>query len=420
MIKMSLWQWAICLGALGPLVYYVLATYCTWDYFRKVRKAPAPDGSFTPAVSILKPVRGVDREAYENFASFCRLDYPEYEIVFAVSDRDDLVIPLIEKLQQEFPARQIRLLTSAARVGANSKVNKLCQLAKEAQHDVLVISDSDARVEPDYLREMVAPLQNSAVGLVTTLFRGITGGNLFSVLDALGVPAESAPSALVARKLEGNMKFAFGWSVATTKRHLHEIGGFEGIADHHSDDFELGNRIAAKGYRVELMRKWIWMVFPRESCHDFLQHELRWSIGLRNVRRAGYLGLALTFGLPWAVLAAWAAPNKEIAVSYLLAYLVLRLTVAWTSGVWGIGDPVTRRNLWMIPIRDLVNFGVWFAGFFFNTIHWRGLVFRVKQGMLIPLPSVPLPEGSLPNMPLPNINDARTKNLVPSTSLLRR
>ena len=158
MIKMSLWQWAICLGALGPLVYYVLATYCTWDYFRKVRKVPAPDGSFTPAVSILKPVRGVDREAYENFASFCRLDYPEYEIVFAVSDRDDHVIPLIEKLQQEFPDRQIRLLTAAARVGANSKVNKLCQLAKEAQHDVLVISDSDARVEPDYLREMVAPL----------------------------------------------------------------------------------------------------------------------------------------------------------------------------------------------------------------------------------------------------------------------
>ncbi len=385
---MSLWRWVVCVGALGPLVYYVLATYCTWDYFRKARKTAAPDGLFTPSVSILKPVRGVDREAYENFASFCRVDYPNYEIVFAVSDADDRVIPVIERLQNDFPDRQIRLLTGATRVGANSKVNKMCQLAKEARHEILVISDSDARVEPDYLREMVAPLEKPEVGAVTALFRGMTGGSFFSVLDALGVPAESAPSALVARKLEGNMKFAFGWSMATTKQHLAEIGGFEAMADHHSDDFELGNRIASKGYRVELMRKWVWMVFPRETMHDFLQHELRWSIGLRNVRKAGYLGLSLTFGLPWAVLAAVAAPAWRVSAAYLLAYLFLRLGMAWTCGVWGLGDPVTRRNLWLVPVRDLANFGVWLAGFFSNTIHWRGLVFRVEQGMLIPLPDV--------------------------------
>ncbi len=385
---MNLWRWMVCVVALGPLVYYVLATYCSWDYFRKVRKMPAPDGSFVPAVSILKPVRGVDREAYQNFVSFCRLDYPEYEIVFAVSDQDDEVIPWIEKLQRTFPAREIRLLTGAAQVGANSKVNKLCQLAKEARHEILVISDSDARVEPDYLREMVAPLAKPDVGVVTSLFRGMTGGSFFSVIDALGVPAESAPGALVARKLEGNMKFAFGWSMATTKRHLAEIGGFEAIADHHSDDFELGNRIAAKGYRVELMRKWIWMVFPRETLRQFLQHELRWSIGLRNVRKVGYLGLALTFGLPWTVLAALAATKWQVSAAYLAAYVVLRLAMAWTSGVWGVGDPVTQQNLWLVPLRDLVNFGVWLAGFFSNTIHWRGLVFRVKQGLLIPLPEV--------------------------------
>ena len=378
----------VCVVALGPFVYYVLATYCSWDYFRKVRQMPAPDGSFTPTVSILKPVRGVDREAYQNFVSFCRLDYPDYEIVFAVSDSDDEVIPWIEKLQRTFPEREIRLLTGAAQVGTNSKVNKLCQLAKEARHEILVISDSDARVEPDYLREMVAPLAQADVGVVTSLFRGMTGGSFFSVVDALGVPAESAPGALVARKLEGNMKFAFGWSMATTKRHLAEIGGFEAIADHHSDDFELGNRIAAKGYRVELMRKWIWMVFPRETLRQFLQHELRWSIGLRNVRKVGYLGLALTFGLPWAVLAAWAAPEWQLSAAYLAGYLVLRLAMAWTSGVWGVGDPVTRRNLWLVPLRDFLNFGVWLAAFFSNTIHWRGLAFRVKQGLLIPLPAV--------------------------------
>lgn len=385
---MNLWRWLVCFAALGPLVYYLLAIYCTWDYFRKVRKRPAPGELFVPPVSILKPVRGVDREAYENFATFCRLDYPEYEIVFAVSDRDDQVIPLIAKLQHDFPNLPIRLLTGAVRVGANSKVNQLCRLVKEGHHDVLVISDSDARVEPDYLREMVAPLADPEVGIVTSLFRGLAAGSFFSVLDALGVPAESAASALVARKLEGNMKFAFGWSMATTKRHLAEIGGFEAIADYHSDDFELGKRIASEGYRVEFMRKSIWMVFPNESLREFLRHELRWSIGLRNVRKAGYLGLSLTFGLPWALLAALAARSWQIRVSYVLAYLALRLAMAWTSGVWGLGDPVTRRNLALIPVRDLFNFGVWLAGFFSNTVHWRGLVFRVKQGMLIPLSGV--------------------------------
>jgi ceramide glucosyltransferase len=378
-------RWTVLIAALGPVVYYALATYCAWDYFRSVRKMPPPDPSFTPRVSILKPVRGLDREAYENFASFCQLDYPEYEIVFGVSDLDDPAIPVIEKLQHDFPERQIRLFAGGPRIGANSKVSKLCGLAKEAKYDLLVMSDSDVRVEPDYLREVAAPFVRPEVGLVTALFRGISEGSFVSDLEALSVPTESAASALVARKLEGKMRFAFGWTMATTKRHLAEIGGFEAIVNHHSDDFELGSRIASKGHRVEFMRKYVWMVFPRETMGKFLLHELRWSIGLRNVRKIGYLGLALTYGLPWTVLAAVVAPSRAVAAAYALTYLVLRFTMAWTVGVWGIGDPVTRRSIWLVPLRDAAIFGVWVGGFFSNKIHWRGLVFRVKQGFLIPL-----------------------------------
>jgi ceramide glucosyltransferase len=385
---MRLFQWIALIGALGPFVYYLLATYCSWDYFRQVRRAAPPDATFHPPISILKPVRGIDREAYENFASFCRLDYPDYEVVFAVSDLDDEVVPMIEKLRAEFPERSIRILTGAPTIGSNNKTNKLCQLAREAQYEHLVISDSDARVEADYLSEMIAPLARPEVGAVTALFRGMAGRGFFSRLDALAVPSESASSALLARKLEGQMKFAFGWSVATTKHHLAEIGGFEAFADYHSDDFELGNRIAAKGYRVELMRKSIWMVFPTETFREFLRHELRWSIGLRNVRKVGYLGLFFTFGLPWTVLAAIAAPSRELSAAYLLTYITLRILMAWTAGVWGLGDPVTRRSMWLVPVRDLTNFGVWLAGFFSNTIQWRGLAFRVKQGLLIPLATV--------------------------------
>ena len=207
---------------------------------------------------------------------------------------------------------------------------------------------------------------------MTTLFRGKSDGGIFSELDGLGVPADSAAGALVARKLEGRVNFAFGWTMATTKLHLAEIGGFEAIANHHSDDFELGNRIAREGHQVVFMRKPVWMVFPKETLSQLLQHELRWAIGLRNVRPAGYLGQALTFGLAWSVLAAIVAPSLRLAAAYLGAYLVLRLAMAWTVGVWGIGDPITRRSLWLVPVRDALNISIWIAGLFSSTISWRG------------------------------------------------
>ena len=302
-------MWLVLVVAVCPLVYYSLAIYCAWVYFRGAHKAAPPNRSFTPPVSILKPVRGVDSEAYANFASFCELDYPEYEIVFAAGSEDDPIVPVIRQLQQDFPHRDIRLLTTVPWAGTNRKVNKLCALAKAAKYSTVVISDSDVRVERDYLREAVGPLSDPATGLVTTLFRGKSDGGIFSELDGLGVPADSAAGALVARKLEGRVNFAFGWTMATTKLHLAEIGGFEAIANHHSDDFELGNRIAREGHQVVFMRKPVWMVFPKETLSQLLQHELRWAIGLRNVRPAGYLGQALTFGLAWSVLAAIVAPS---------------------------------------------------------------------------------------------------------------
>jgi ceramide glucosyltransferase len=374
--------------ATAPFVYYALAIYCALGHFRDARKTLPPAASFTPPVSILKPVRGLDREAYENFASFCRLDYPEYEILFAVPAREDPATPIIEKLQRDFPRRQIRLLIGSPEVGTNSKVNKLCHLTKEAKYDLLVMSDSDVRIESDCLREMVAPFSQPKVGLVTALFRGMPGRSFASALDALGVPADSAASALVACRLERNMRFAFGWMMAMRKSHLYEVGGFEAIANHHSDDFEIGRRIASKGYRVELMRKYVWMVFPEETVGEFMEHEIRWSVGLRNVRRLGYYGLVLTFGLPWAVLAALVAPTKAVGLAYLVGYFLLRLAMAWTVGVYGIGDPATRRNIWLVPLRDAFSFGFWTAANFTDQVFWRGLRYRVKDGLLIPMPSL--------------------------------
>src|SRR3954451_2217964 len=149
--------------AMGPLVFYLLCLYCVLDYFRSVRRFSSRSDSFAPPASILKPVRGVDRDAYENFASYCRLDCPQYELIFAVADRNDPVISMLEKLQKDFPERQIRFVSGVERLGENSKVNNLCRLVKEAQYELLVMTDSDVRVEPDYLREVAAPFVDPAI-----------------------------------------------------------------------------------------------------------------------------------------------------------------------------------------------------------------------------------------------------------------
>jgi ceramide glucosyltransferase len=380
----------VLLLALGPVVYYLLSLYCIIDYFRAQRKLPPPSDAFAPPASILKPVRGVDRDAYENFASYCRLDYPEYELIFAVADRNDPAVPIIEKLQRDFPGRSIRLMITNESFGENPKVNNLCTAAHAAKYDLVVMSDTDVRVEPRYLREVAAPFADPKVGCTTAFYRCLGGGTLATDLDMLGMCTDSVPGAVVARKLEGNVRFAFGWTMATTKKVLAAIGGLEAIANHHSDDFEIGNRIANHGYRVALLRETVWMVFPEQTISQFLRHEMRWAIGLRNVRPSGYAGMVFTQGLPWAVLAAVAAASGgwyAIAAAYISAYLVLRIGAAWAAGVWGLGDTAIAGKLWLIPVRDAISAVVWVAGLFSDKIIWRGLEYRVKKGILLPVRS---------------------------------
>jgi len=375
------------LMAAAPLVYYLLSLLCVLEFFRRGRPGKAIAGGYAPPVSILKPVRGMDRGAYENFASFCSLDYPEYEILFAVADDDDPVIPIIDQLKKDFPNRSIQLITRIPQLGANRKVNSLCTLVAHAKYDLLVMSDSDVRVEPDYLYGVVTPFADSRVGAVTALCRCLPANSLSSRLKALGLAIDSVPAALVARKIEGKVQFAFGWTMATTRVHLAEIGGWEAMANHHSDDFEFGNRIARRGYRVELLREPVGMVLPAESFRQYLQSELRWAIGLRNVRPAGYWGVALTHALPWSLLgflAARAAHWPMLAWAYPVAYLLLRLGLTQTV-TKSLNEPGAVRDFWLVSLRDVISFILWLAAFFSHTITWRECDYRVKNGVLIPL-----------------------------------
>lgn len=376
------WRWLILALACGPLVYYVLSIYCAWDFFSAPPKQPETP-AYTPPISVLKPVRGLDREAYENYASFCRQDYPEYEVLFGVSDGDDPAIPVIERVIRDHPERPVRLLIGAPELGMNSKVNKLCRLVEEARYDLVAISDSDVRVEPDYLRQVAAPFRDAQVGAVTALFRGDVSGGILSHLDAMGA-VEDFSGTLIARRFEG-VKFLLGTTMALRRERLAEVGGFAALADHHADDFELGSRIAARGHRIELLRRPVWMVFPKQSLRALLRHELRWMIVLRNIRPRGHLGMVFTHGLPWALAAAAVAQSWWLVAGFPAAYLTLRLAMAWTISVWGLKDPVVRRSLWLVPLRDALAFLVWLASFASNRVRWRGVEFTIKKDILAPV-----------------------------------
>ena len=373
----------ILLPALAPLLYYCAAIYAGFSFFHSRKNSNVVDRSFAPPVSILKPVRGIDCEAYENFASMCRIEYGEYEIVFAVADADDPVIGLIKKLQEEFPHRSIRLITGIEQRGHCRKTNSLRRLAEEAKYDLLVMNDSDVRVDRDYLRNVVAPFADPKVGMVTALFRSQGAGSLAAEVDAVGVPTDASASALLVWKFS-KLDFALGWTMAVTKERLKEIGGFDALIDMHSDDFALGHEIAKRGYRVELMREAVCVVFPEETLEQFLTHELRWSVQLKNLRPMGYLCMFLSFGLAWSLLVAALVPSVTIVVSYILAYIVLRLAVAWVIGVWGLRDTTVRRKPWLVFLRDAVNLVVYLASFFSNTVEWRGGSYHLRGPFMEP------------------------------------
>ncbi len=391
------WRYAVLLLAVAPLVYYALATLAALDFFKRARMRVLPD--YTPPVSMLKPVRGVDFGSYENFASFCLQEYPDYEILFAVNDNADPAVPLIRRIIADFPQRKIRLLVGAEQLGANRKVNKLARLAREAQNEVLVLTDGDVRVGPRFLREVVAPLADRKTGAVTSFYRGIAEKNLGAQIEAVGASSDFFAGVLMAGWTEG-ITFALGASIATTKEWLAKMGGFEAIADALADDYELGHRIAKAGGEVVLSREAVWTMYPAQTLLSFWEHQVRWARTVRLCRPLSYIGLLFTQGLPGALLAALFAPAKWIAGIFLLAYVILRFAMAWTVGVWGVGDEVLRRMIWLVPLRDAIHFVVWLASFGSNHIRWGNVEYVIRQGRMVPIAGsdtvAPKPAGNAP------------------------
>ena len=372
---------ASALGAAASLGYYGLCL-CGAVSFLKARPSQSTSSDFCPPVSILKPLKGADPELYECLRSHCLLNYSGYEIIFGVSEAGDSAAAVVERLRNEFPRVSMQLVVCGENLGANTKVSNLAQMVRVARHDYLVVSDSDIRVGPDYLRRVIRPLAEDKTGMVTCLYRGKCAPTLGSRLESLGISTDFCPGVLAARLIEGGIRFGLGSTLAFRRRDLQRAGGFEPLADYLADDYELGRRIAALGLRVELSEEAVETVLPVYSLPEFLSHQLRWARTIRGARPAGYLGLVFTFGLVWAVLVLIFAQGATWAWILLGTAAALRLAVATVVGKTILADQRLPAMLYLIPLRDLLGAGIWLAGFAGRRVVWRGETFTLQNGKL--------------------------------------
>jgi ceramide glucosyltransferase len=372
-----------------PFIFYSIALYSSWHFFRRSRSLNVARPDFTPPVSILKPVRGIDPEAYENFASTCRQDYPDYELIFCVGNNRDPVLPVIEKLARDFPARSIRVVFGITAKGASDKAAKLAHLTAAAQHEVLVIADSDVRVQPDYLRSVVAPLADPAVGAVTCLYAAADQRTFTEQLHTIGMISDLYAGILTAWQLDG-VKFALGPTIVTTKTRLAEFGGYAALENRLADDLLVGRLIAEGGHEVRLLPYTLVKLAGYQSFRELLDKRLRWMTVMRHMRPWGHLGLIFTQGLAWSLLAIAVRPTAPVIFGFLGTYLAFRIAITWLIGVWGMKQSGIAKRLPLIPPWDAFACSIWLASFLRNRVQWRDQLYHIRAGgMLVPVATPP-------------------------------
>jgi ceramide glucosyltransferase len=372
---------------------YFLASMIAARAFIAARRTVLP--AFSPGVSILKSLKGLDPGMIEAFRSHCAQAYGgEFELLFGVSSLADPAVAAVEQLKLEFPFHAIQLVVCPARLGSNGKVSTLAQLIPYARFGHLLINDSDITVSSRYLERVMAhfaPLpddhvhfgkQAAPVGLVTALYRGRAHGTLPSQLEALGIATDFQAGVLLSKMIEGGLHYGLGSTLAISRKALAEIGGLEPLVDHLADDYELGARVSKASYRVALSAEVVETSVPAYGWRGFVDHQSRWARTVRDARPWGYAGLVFTHGFGWALLNMLASGASALSLWLLGLSFFLRLAQAMTVGAQVLNDHQLLPRLWLLPLRDLIAMGVWVTGFAGNTIVWRGERFLLKGGKL--------------------------------------
>lgn len=375
-------EYILLFAAAIPFIYYFLVIYSSSKFFRQATRSAGPEPEFTPPISNLKPVKGLDPDAYENFASLCRQNYPEYELIFCTTDQTDPSVPLIQRLIAEFPERKIRLLYSAGNNAINDKVAKLGLMVKEAQYEHLVFNDSDVQVEPNYLRTVVAPLRDPKVGGVTCFYVSKQDKNIVEGLQTIGMITDFYAGLLVAWVLDG-VNYALGPTMVSTKERVKRFGGFQVLENRPADDLLFGRLIAEQGVEMRLLPYTIETVPDYDGLGELFSKRARWMTVMRKMRPKGHFGLLFTWGLPWSLVAVAVRPTLGIAAAYLGAYLACRMSIAWVIGMHGLKQKDLWKKFVLIPFWDAMAFLVWLVSFTRGYIRWRGVDYDLQEGQLV-------------------------------------
>lgn len=353
---------ALSAASVGYSLLAIIAVFA-WRY-----RARRNFGSFQPPVTVLKPLCGDEPCLYEALRSFCTQRYPRYQIVFGVREGADRALKVVERLRREFPSLDMTLVVNERLIGRNFKVSNLANMMMAARYDHLVIADSDVVVEPDYLSQVVQPLANRSVGLVTCIYRGRAVGHLASRFGALFIDGWFMPAVLVSHLL-GSQSFVSGATMALRRDTLAAVGGFEKLANHLADDYMLGQLVRRQGLRTVIAPVTVETMVTEQDLSSVFGHELRWMRTIRSLQPTGYVFSGITCGVTFplfgAVLGAGAFPVLGLLTGSLLLRLVLHCA-------WADLPPVRAiRAAWLVPVRDLLVFGVWSAGFFCRNVSWR-------------------------------------------------
>lgn len=372
---------------ISGIVYMLLALWGARDYVRTLRQSePVP--KFAPPVSLLKPLKGLDSRMSSGLISHCEQQYDSaFELIFGVSTPDDPAVAEVERLQLAYPAVPIRLVVCPERLGTSGKVSNLVQMLPHARYGHILINDSDIAVGPGYLTGVMRWFADPAVGMVTAPYLGRTGAGrggttVWGKLEALGISTDFLAGVLTARKLEGGIRFGLGSTLAFSRSALARAGGMEPLVDYLADDYELGRRIAQAGFGVALCGEVVATSVPAYDFRGFWQHQMRWARSTRDSRRLGYIGLGVTYCVPWALATVVASGAALWSFSLLSLALLARVSVALVVGVGILRDEQVLRDLWLLPLRDLCGLLVWAWSYASDTVVWRGEVFRLNQGRI--------------------------------------
>jgi ceramide glucosyltransferase len=371
--------YASVVGLLCSTGFLILTLYSVAK-FRAARPRSLPN--FTPPATLLKTVCGLEPRLEENLESFFIQDYPNFEIIFGARDITDPALRIVEQLQARYPNVPVKIVFSGEPQHPNAKVCSLVKMVEVATTDFYVISDSDVRIDPDYLREIMAPFADPKLGMVTCLYRGVNTGGLWSLLEALGMSVEMTAGAVCANTLEG-MKFALGPTMVGRREAVEQVGGMAGLLDYCADDYLLGNRIAEAGWTVIISHHVIDHIVLNRGFRDSVAHQVRWMKSTRFSRPKGHFGTVLSFAVPFGLLAfvfGLLAGNPALALGSLAFALLNRIVLSLAAG-WGVvRDRQSVNSAWLYPLRDLMGFFFWVASYSSSEIVWRKDRYRLSFG----------------------------------------